>query len=267
MPESPDTSLAAAGPLHHRRAGRAGGPTVVFLHALGSDLALWTEVTDRLAATCDTVACDLRGHGGSPAAGSAATMADLARDVAGLLGTLEIRAATVVGVSIGGLVALGLARDFPGLVEGLVLVDTAARIGTRELWQERIRVVAAGGLAPIADATVARWFTREFAAAHPAVPAQCRQRLVTTPVDGYLAACAALRDADYRGDLPALGCRAVVWHGDQDASVAPDLGRELAAGLRAPFHLLSPAAHLSPREHPGPVAEGIRDFLRAAPGA
>ncbi len=72
------------------------------------------------------------------------------------------RDAAFVGLSIGGVVAQGLAAERPDLVRAAVLSNTAAKIGTEASWSDRIATVRAGGIDAIADKVMELWFTSAF---------------------------------------------------------------------------------------------------------
>ena len=86
-------------------------------------------------------------------------MEQLAADLARLLDARGASGVVVCGLSIGGMIAQALATARPDLVRGLVLMDTAHRIGTPEMWDERIGAIRAGGIPSIADAILMRWFS------------------------------------------------------------------------------------------------------------
>jgi pimeloyl-ACP methyl ester carboxylesterase len=96
--------------LHYVRAGR--GEPLVLLHPLGAELIVWEPVVPLLAAERDVLALDLPGFGGSPPLpeGVAPTPRALADAAARFLDTLGIERAHVVGNSLGGWIALELAR-------------------------------------------------------------------------------------------------------------------------------------------------------------
>lgn len=247
-------------------AGPADAEPLVLVHSLGSDLHLWDDIAPAFATTHRVFRYDLRGHGLSDCGPGECSIDDLARDLLALLAPVSPRPATIVGISVGGLVALAAARRAPERVRRLVLCATAARLGTRESWSDRIAAVAAHGLEPLADAIVARWFSPDFAARSPALVRGWRNRLTRTPAAGYAAVCAALRDADLRHDLAAVRAPALVLAGEHDLAAPPAAGRELAAGLpHARFTLLPGTAHLPPLEQPAALTTEILAFLSSAP--
>lgn len=110
--------------LAHTLRGPEDGPTIVLLHGMGaaSDRSSWAEVAPRLEGDHRLLVPDLRGHGASPRPASY-TLDEMAADVAHLMDLLGIARATVVGHSMGGVVAIVLAQARPDLVEALVVED------------------------------------------------------------------------------------------------------------------------------------------------
>ena len=108
-------------------------------------------------------------------------IADYARDLAALLDQLGVGRATIVGLSIGGLIAQEFYRQHPERVAALVLCDTAAKIGTDEFWDQRIAEVQRGGIESIADSVLERWFTADFRSRRSAELAGMRAMLTRTP--------------------------------------------------------------------------------------
>ena len=244
--------------------GPAQGEPIVFIHALGGDLDLWDNVATPLAAQRRVFRYDLRGHGLSDCGPPECTVEDHARDLGQLLEKLAVIQAVIVGVSVGGLIAQAFARLFPDRVSRLVLCATGARLGSRESWSERIAQVRADGLEGMADRILARWFAPGFAAREPALHRGCRNRLVRTPIEGYLATCAALRDADLRDTAAAIPTPALVISGECDIAAPPERGRELAGLLpTATFAMIPGVGHLPPLENPAAVLGLLTPFLSA----
>ncbi|MBO6718249.1 MAG: 3-oxoadipate enol-lactonase [Rhizobiaceae bacterium] len=248
--------------IHHAVRGRADGPVVVFSNSLGTDFRIWDAVAAELEADYRLVLYDKRGHGMSEAAPAPYALTDHVNDLAALLDHLGVTNAAIVGLSVGGLIAQGLAALRPDLVERLVLCDTAHKIGTDELWNARIDAVKEGGIASIADAILERWFTPGYRDPSNADFVGYKAMLVRQTVDGYAGTCAALRDADLTESTRALKVPALCIVGDQDGSTPPDLVRSMAgliAGSR--FEIIKDAGHLPCIEQPAATAKLIREFL------
>lgn len=250
------------GAMQYRIDGPADGQTVVFANSLGTDLRLWDAVLPLLPGI-RAVRFDKSGHGLSDIAGQG-SIAGYAEDAAALIETVGQGPAVFVGLSIGGQIAQHLAATRPDLLRGLVLSNTAAKLGTAESWQARIKAVRGSGIASIADAVMERWFAPDFRATPDL--ALWKNMLIRTPVDGYVAACEALAAADLTESTRALRLPTLVIAGDQDGASPADLveatGR-LIPGAR--FTCLSGAGHLPPVEQPAAFAAALRDFLKELP--
>ena len=147
--------IDTGGPALHCRDDGAGR-AILFCNALGTDLRLWSNIVPHLPAGLRLIRCDLRGHGLSDCPAPPYAMGALVRDAEALLDRLEVTGAVVVGCSLGGMVAQGLAIKRPDLVAALVLSNTAARIGTAEVWRDRIATLHTGGLSALSSPTLAR---------------------------------------------------------------------------------------------------------------
>jgi 3-oxoadipate enol-lactonase len=203
---------------------------------------------------------DLRGHGLSGIGRPPYALDDHVADLAALLDACGVRQAAIVGLSVGGQIALGLAARRPELVRALVLCDTAHRIGTAEMWNARIAAVEAGGVEAIAHAVLERWFSRSYRGDQAAAFAIWRNMLTRTTAAGYAGTCAALRDADLTAAARGIGVPTLCVCGAEDLATPPDLVRSLAALIPgAGFALIPAAGHLPCIEQPDRLAALIRD--------
>ncbi|MDQ0395752.1 3-oxoadipate enol-lactonase [Labrys monachus] len=248
--------------IHWTSVGPTDAPAIVLVNSLGTDFRIWDDVAARLRDRWHIVLHDKRGHGLSDAPAGPYSIDDHTDDLLALAGHLKLDRFALVGLSIGGLIAQNLALRAPERVAALVLADTAARIGTTEGWNARIDAVRSGGLAPIADAVMERWFTPSFRAARPVELAGWRNLLLRTPPEGYGGSCAALRDADLTGRVGALSVPTLVVAGDQDLSTPPDLVRATADRIRgARFETIASCGHIPPVEQPAALAALIARHL------
>jgi len=123
--------------LHVEEWGDAEGVPVLLLHGGGQSARVLSEVCRRLPAALRCIVPDQRGHGGSDRAPDGDYSCDAqAADAAALLAALGIRSCALVGHSMGGLNALRLAGDRPGLARALVLIDVGTE--TREAALDRL---------------------------------------------------------------------------------------------------------------------------------
>jgi len=246
--------------LHVEDRGPRDAPALVFINSVGTDFRIWDAVVPRFP-EYRTLRYDKRGHGLSGSGGGDSIEAHAA-DLAALLDARGIRRATVVGLSIGGMIALGLTRLRPDLVGRLILCDTAHRIGAAEAWQARIAAVEAGGVASIAEATMERWFSAGFRARRPELVSVAQAMLSRTPADGYIRACAALRDGDLTPAAKAVAVPTLCLCGTEDIATTPELVRSLAALIPgARYEDIPGAGHLPCVEAPELLAGLIRGFI------
>lgn len=241
---------------------RRASTTIVFINSLGTDMRIWVDVARVFRETHRIIRYDLRGHGISDAPAAPYSLDDNVEDLIAILDEAGIERAVLVGVSVGGQIAMGLALRAPERVAGLVLCDTAAKIGSAERWQERIEAVEAGGLDSVADSVVEVWFSRAFLETSKPELRLWRNLLTRTPIQGYLGTCAALRDTDIGNQVASIGQPTLCVCGDQDAATPPDVVRELAGMIPgAGFREIAHAGHLPCIEQPALMSNAISSFL------
>ena len=175
--------------VHHRVEGPDEAPVVVFASSLGTTHEMWDPQAAALAGEYRVLRYDHRGHGRSPVPPGPYTIDELAGDLLALLDDLGIERASLVGLSLGGAVAMHAALQAPERFERVALCCTAMKFGEPETWHERAAAVRAEGMPAVAAAVLERWVT-------PDAPAGLRERLeallLATPPEGYAACCEAL---------------------------------------------------------------------------
>lgn len=249
------------GRIHWRVDGPDDAPALLFSNSLGSDLHLW-QLQLEAASRFRIIRYDTRGHGRSPGT-SSWTLEVLGEDAIAVLDAAGADRADFVGISLGGLTGMWLGVHAPHRVGKLVLANTGAKIGTTDTWNQRIDAVQTHGLAAIADSVLARWFTPGFAATHPEVVAAIRTTLIETPPEGYIACCEALREADLRNEIAAIGAPTLVITGTHDLSTPPALGEFVRHRIEGALLVELPCAHISNVEQAAAFNRAMLDFLSA----
>lgn len=247
--------------LHYEVSGDPDGAPVVFSNSLNTDMRLWDALLERLPAGLKILRYDMRGHGLSSLPPAPYTMGALVRDVERLMDLLEFRDAVFVGLSVGGLIAQGLAVKRLDLVRGLVLSNTGAKIGTTDMWDDRIATVRARGLDGLTDSTMERWFGKAFRES-PEVHLW-RNMFARQPVEGYVGCASAISGTDFYTPTSGLRLPTLGIAGSEDGSTPPDLVREtvdLVPGSR--FELIRRAGHLPCVDQPDAYGEILTGFLR-----
>jgi 3-oxoadipate enol-lactonase len=251
--------------LHVETLAANDGPTVVYINSLGSDLRIWDAVVERLAvAGFGALRYDLRGHGLSDLGTPPKLIADHVQDCAGVMQAFGVERAVVCGVSVGGVIALGLAEAARERVERLVLCCTGAKIGTPETWNPRIAAVEQGGVSAIAEDVLKRWFPPSVHAVGAPELAFARNMLSRTTSDAYVATCVALRDSDLTAAARGVEVPTLCVAGELDGSTPPEMVRSLAslvAGAR--YHEIAGAGHLPCLQTPAALAQEIAAFAGA----
>lgn len=249
--------------LHVEVSGDRTRPALLFSNALGTDLRIWDRVVPAFEDDFLVIRYDKRGHGLSDAPPRPYRLEDHVGDVLRLMDALDIADASICGVSVGGLIAQGVAALAPQRVRAVVLSDTAAKIGDEPTWRARIEAVETGGIAAVADATMARWFTPGFREDRAAEVTGWRNMLVRTPVEGYLGTMEAIRDADQTGASNALAIPALVVVGKEDGSTPAHVVRTLADLLdESEFHVISNSGHLPCIDQPDTLIDLMKSFFR-----
>lgn len=255
---------AAASPAAAPGEARRGGAPVIFLHGLGSNADDWELQVPAFSARYQTISVDLRGHGQSPYRGRL-TVPAMAGDVAQLLVQMG-GPAHVVGLSLGGAVALALGILFPEQVRSLTLVNTFARyrpagaggVGrlARRLW-----LLAFGSRAALAGFIAAGLFPKpEQAPLRAATVASLSRNARGT----YWQALLAIRRFDARPGLGTLRCPTLVVLGDRDTTVPRAAGEALAAGIAGARRVvIADSGHATPIDQPEVFNRVVLDFLRS----
>jgi len=227
---------------------------------LGTGLGIWDEVVPLLPRSCRVLRFDQRGHGLSDVPEPPYAMGALIRDAERMMAHFGLRDAVVVGLSLGGLVAQGLAVKRLDLVRGLVLSNTAAKIGSAEMWGARVEAVQARGLADYAPGAMERMFGRRW----QEVAGMPRVRAMLEGMDprGWVGCAAAIAGTDFYTQAAGLTLPTLAIAGALDGTTPPDLVRETAdLILGSRFHLMRGAGHLPMVEKPAEYAAAVSEFL------
>ena len=258
--------------LSYTVTGDAAGEPVLSLHGFPLSSALWDEVTGHLPG--DRVRCivpDLRGHGASEVGADGieergtASLSRFAHDAAELLDEIgESRRVTVVGMSMGGYIALEFYRLFRGRVRALVLANTRASADTREGARAReiqaLGVLREGSAAAMAESMTAKLFA-------PDAPDDLRSRwrgiiAGANPRGVAFALRAMASRPDSTPTLTAITAPTLIIVGQDDQITPPDVARgmhERIAGSR--LEVANGAGHMTPVERPEWFAEVLRSFV------
>jgi len=248
--------------IHYTLDGPAGRPVLAFSNSLGADFSMWDFQAAEFQKSFRILRYDTRGHGKSSVTPGPYSIAQLGKDVLGLLDALHLQQIHFCGLSMGGMIGMWLAVNAPERLGKLMLCNTGAKIGTAEVWRARIEAVRTGGMKAIAPGVMERWFTPAFRAKNSALVARVQKTLEETDSDGYIACCAAVRDFDFRDQLGAISVRTLVVSGAHDPSTPSADGKFLSQHIRGAKYAEPNAAHLSNMEDGDRFNQEVGAFLR-----
>lgn len=250
--------------LAWREDGDASAPALVLGNALGTELSSWDPLMTYLVRHFRVIRFDARGHGLSALdpqwAGGDYSITLLARDTLAVADAAGVKRFHYLGLSVGGMLGLWLARHEPDRLDRLVVSNTAARLPP-EVWVQRIEQVRASGLSALVDSTMQRWFTPDFHGQGQTVIDATRSAFLRVDVRGYLGCAAAIRDMDLRDQLAHIRTPALVVTGGKDASTTTALGQDIVARIAGAQWFELPVAHMPQLEQPAALADAVLAFL------
>jgi len=246
--------------LHYSSAGE--GPPVVMLHGLGGTSNVWHGVVAGLQQHHHCVAVDLRGHGRSQGRGKF-SIEGWAKDVQRLIAHLELPPVTLVGHSMGTLVAQELARTEPDIVDELVLVggisyfEPAVAAG----YLQRADDVEADGLDRFVDGWIEGAVSPQSRALHPGMVGLMREMFLRNEPQHYAKACRALAEAQ-RVPRDEIGQPTLIVAGAHDRSTPLAMAEELKASIPVSrIKVIPGVGHWMPVEAPDALVGAILEFL------
>jgi pimeloyl-ACP methyl ester carboxylesterase len=255
--------------LHLGTGGPADGPAVVLLHGFPLDHRMWKPQFPVLEPKWRVVAPDFRGQGRSEVGDGQFTIEHLVDDLVGILDELKIRRAVLVGLSMGGYVALRAVEREPGRVRALVLADTKAPADGNEAKVKRaagMKKAKSEGSAAFADGFLKAALSPATLRDRPELVESARKMMEgCTPlgIAGTLLALAAR--GDMTESLAKVRVPAMVVCGEHDAITPPDDSRAMAAALKCRFESIPGAGHLSSMENPEAFNRLLVAFLDGLP--
>jgi 3-oxoadipate enol-lactonase len=249
------------GDLHFERGGNRAGPTLLLVHAMGSDLSFWTGCRAVWEAQYDCVAIDQRGAGRSPVSDVPLSPSDHATDMAAFCRRHDLGPVVAIGCAVGAMAAAEFAAREPGLVTALVLSNPGHRIaeGVRGALSARADTARTGGMAAIIPAATdaafdgrpdddrKRAYVARFAAQDP--------HAYALQIEGML-------EADISGRLGQIACPTLIVAGERDRLLPAAHAEAIHAGLPGSRLVrFEDGAHFIPYQQPERFAHEVVAFL------
>lgn len=247
--------------IYYEWAGPEEMPLVVLSNSLGTTLRMWDPQVEDFTKHFRLLRYDTRGHGLSSATPGPYKIEQLGWDVVRLLNELQVDRVYFCGLSMGGMIGMYLAANLPKRFLKFVLCSTAAKIGTPESWNARIQTVKSDGMKAVAGSVIERWLTIGFRSSHAHETQAVQSMLEAANPQGYIANCAAVRDADLRESLAGIPVPCLVISGTHDLSTPPADGKALAQSIPGAKYAEVSAAHLSNLEARNDFNRQVLQFL------
>ena len=252
----------------------AGDQAVVFVHGFPFQAAMWEpQIPVAVEAGRRVVVPDLPGFGRSdvPAERSAYSIDRYADLVAALVDGLGLGRVVLAGLSMGGYIALAVARRHPGILAGLILADTRADPDTPEGRQTRrdqqALVEERGDVTPLVDGLLTR-ILAEAGPRHAEVGARLGDMMRSTAPAGWIGALEAMKQRRDQTDLlPSISVPTLVVVGESDALVPREVAEAMAKAIPgARLEIVPDAGHVANLENPEVFNRALADFVsRLAP--
>ncbi len=243
--------------------GPERAPVLMLCNSLGTDLHMWDDQVKAVTERFRLVRYDRRGHGRSGAPKGPYTMEMLGRDALAVMDGVGVQKVNWCGLSMGGMVGMWLGANAPQRIDRLVLSNTSAHMADKQVWNDRIKTVRAGGLAAIADGTMERWFTKGFRERAPQAIARMKEMMLKTPLEGYIGCGEAVRDMDHREIIRKIAAPTLVIAGRHDPATTVEAGEFLRDRIPGAQLAVLDAAHIANVEQPQAYTDTLLKFLTA----
>jgi 3-oxoadipate enol-lactonase len=191
-------------------------------------------------------------------------MAMLGRDALAIMDALGLEKVNWCGLSMGGMVGQWLGANAPERIERLVLANTHYYYPDKEFWSGRIRTIREKGLKAIVEPNMERWFTKDFRDREPGTIARLAETFVSTPLDGYIACCEAVRDMDHRDLLTNIKAPTLVIAGRHDNATPVSAAEHIRSHIAGAALTLLDAAHISNVEQAADFTAEVLGFFEQA---
>ena len=255
--------------LFYQALGKKSGSPVVFIHGLGGSHAYFGEVVASLTGSHSIHLSDLEGHGLSPtSASSELSITSFAKDIQDLCSQESVTGgATVVGHSMGCLIAMELALKNPQLVSKLVLMgpppSPLPEAGSKAT-HARAALVRQKGMFGVAETVVTAGTSDHSKTSNPLAISAARVSLLGTNPEGYAKACTALANsASTTLEVSKIKSPTLILTGSEDKVSPPELCKKYVDQMgSASVEVLSNVGHWHLFEEPKATAKAVVDFIR-----
>ncbi len=245
--------------------GPEDGPVVMLSNSLASRLEMWDpQIPALTGAGYSVLRYDSRGMGLSEVPPGPYSIELLTTDAVGLMDVMGLEKVRFCGLSKGGMVGQMLATVHPHRLHCAVLCDTAAQLGPPEVWDGRVRMAREQGMDAIVQPTLERWFTEAGRKRQPDDVASVGEMISTTPLEGYVNCCHAIKVMDQREAIKSVDIPVLVIVGEEDTGTPVSAAELIHANISgSELVILKEAAHFANMEQAEAFNAALMPFLAA----
>jgi pimeloyl-ACP methyl ester carboxylesterase len=239
------------------------GEILIFIHGLGSSSQDWEKQIDDFSTRYKVILVDMRGHGQTDKPSGQYSVPIFARDLAGLMDSLEIQVAHICGISMGGMIAFQMAVDYPERVKTLTVVNCGADLvpdSLQDRWNifQRLVVFRLLSMRKIGQTLSKRLFIKPE---QEDLRSVFVERWSKNNKPAYMAAMQGLVGWTVQDKLKEITCPTLVIAADQDYTPLEDKQRIVTEMRNAELVVIDDSRHATPVEHPELFNQTLNDFL------
>ena len=244
--------------------GDISAPAVVMIPSLGARKEMWQSQVDLLKPYCLLITVDHLGHSfyGDEIADGQYSIDREAKAVVEVLDELEIERASIVGISLGGMVAQQIAISNPSRVEKLVVVASAPKLGTSQDWTARAEIVRMQGTDSLIETLPNRWFSPATITERPQVVEVAAEMVKSISDEGYARCAEMIGACDLTEDVNKIKAPTLVIGGSLDKVAPPEALFNLSSKISS-SHLviIGGANHILNLDAPEPFNVELANFI------
>jgi pimeloyl-ACP methyl ester carboxylesterase len=255
---SPDQSVGAASD---------DLPLIVFIHGLGLNRACWQWTTPAFKDRYRVLVYDIFGHGDSAAPPQTPSLSMFSRQLTDLLDHVGAPNASIVGFSLGGMIARRIAQDAPLRVTSLAILHSPHQRSAAAQYaiEKRVEMARTQGPSSTIEAALDRWFTKDFHANNPKIMDQVRSWVTSNPIDIYHTIYRVLANGidEITAPQPPISCPTLVITADQDYGNGPEMTHAIAAEIPGATALILPGLrHMALAQSPEAINAPLHQFFK-----
>jgi 3-oxoadipate enol-lactonase len=247
------------------------GPAIVFLHGYPLNRSLWQRQVEELSSSYRLILVDLAGYGSAKPIdrGNFANMADFADDVARSLESVIDEPFVLVGLSMGGYIALEFWSEYASRLKGLVLTNTKATADTKEaveVRQKNAQLALDNGTSEVVEPMIEKLLSQASRNDKSTLDWLKETMYLVSPETVAASLLAMSMRRDFSDLLPKIDIPTYVISGTEDALSPPEVMKPMADAIpNAQFHVIEGSGHLSPMETPAEFNSILRSFMNSLP--